>query len=141
MVYVGSTTTELWHRMSQHRADARKGCRSPLYDLMREYGTGHFRIVRMKKSTSDKLRLDEEMCILSIPPERRLNFKQKSADDGKPKYNYNIICKVYLQTESQNKTANIVGCSRPTVKKALRQNNLEIVYPPHTPKRHKKKSA
>ena len=72
-VYIGSTTTELWHRMSQHRADARSGAKSPLYDLMREYGVGHFRIQKVKESTAETIRADEEDAINNIHPARRLN--------------------------------------------------------------------
>lgn len=140
-VYVGSTTTELWHRMSQHRADARKGMQSPLYDLMREYGVGHFHIQRVKLSTADALKRDEEVAILSIPPERRLNYKRRCNKDTSAKFDYDEICEVYRRTESQNQTANIIGCSRITVRKALDSRGIEIVYPPHTAHKHKNGSA
>lgn len=140
-VYVGSTTTELWHRMSQHRADARKGCQAPLYDLMREYGVEHFRIVRVKTSTMETLRRDEEAAINSVPIERRLNYKLRSSKDSSQHFDYDEICKVYLKCGSQNATANIIGCSRITVQKALRSRNVKIEYPPHTAHALKRKSA
>lgn len=141
MIYIGSTSTELWHRMSQHRADARKGEKSPLYNLMREYGVEHFKIKLIKKSTEEKLRQDEEDAIQSIPKEKRLNFKCKSKKDHSNHYDYANICEVYKEVKSQIKTANIIGCSTMTVKKALRLHNVEIHYPPHTANKHKNKSA
>lgn len=141
MVYIGSTTTELWHRMSQHRADARRGEKSPLYNLMREYGVEHFKITLIKKSTKENLRQDEEDVIQSIPKEKRLNFKCKSKNDHSNHFDYEKICEVYKDVKSQTKTANIIGCSVITVKKALRLYDIEIHYPPHSANRHKNKSA
>lgn len=131
-VYIGSTTTELWHRMSQHRADARSGAKSPLYDLMREYGVGHFRIQKVKESTAETIRADEEDAINNIHPARRLNYKCRSKMDTSQHFDYDEICRVYRECESQNMTANIVGCSRVTVQKALKSRQVEIIYPPHT---------
>lgn len=139
MVYIGSTTTALWHRMSQHRADAAKGEQSPLYSLMRKYGAGHFRIVKVMQSTEKTIRQDEESVILSIPPQRRLNYKRRSRNDTSAKFDYDEICRVYKQTESQNMTANIIGCSRITVRKALDSNGIEIVYPPHSARKYRDK--
>lgn len=131
-VYIGSTTTELWHRMSQHRADARNGEKAPLYELMREYGIEHFRIERIKLSDEEHIRQDEEDAINAVHPSRRLNFKKRSVNDTSAHFDYDEICRVYKQCESQIKTANIIGCSTMTVKKALRRNGVEIVYPPHS---------
>ena len=131
-MYVGTTTTELWHRMSQHRADARNGCQSPLYDLMREYGVEHFRIVRVKVSDKENIRMDEEKVINSIPVSKRLNYKRHSSKDTSQKFDYDEICEVYKHCESQNMTANIIGCSRITVQKALKSRGVKIIYPPHT---------
>ncbi len=131
-VYVGSTTTELWHRMSQHRADAKGGAKSPLYDLMREYGASHFKIKRLMVSTAEHVRRDEERAINSIPQEQRLNYKRHSGKDTSEHYDYEEICQVYKKCESQNMTANIIGCSRVTVQKALKKHGVKIVYPPHT---------
>ena len=140
-VYIGSTTAELWHRMSQHKADARKGEKSPLYNLMRAYGTAHFTICRVQASSKEHIREDEQRAILSVPQERRLNYKCTCIYDGVPHFDYDRICRVYLETGSQNQTANIVGCSRITVQKALRSRNVEITYPPHTNNRFKTESA
>lgn len=131
-VYVGSTTTELWHRMSQHKADAKKGCKAPVYDLMREIGIEHFKISLIKKSDAEHLRVDEEKAIADVSPERRLNFKQTTRNDTSLHYDYDEIVGTYLRVGSQNMTANIIGCSTMTVKKALRRHNVEITYPPHT---------
>lgn len=132
MVYIGSTTTELWHRMSQHRSDAVKGAKSPLYKLMRKYGIDHFKIVSVMISDSENIRKDEEKVISSVKPELRLNYKNRTANDNSEHYDYDEICRIYLSTGSQNQTANIVGCSRITVQKALRSRNIKITYPPHT---------
>lgn len=140
-VYVGSTTTELWHRMSQHRADARKGQKSPLYDLMREYGAEHFKIELVKRSTEERLKADEEVAISLVPVEKRLNYKRHCQRDTSRQFDYDEICEVYRKCESQNQTANIIGCSRITVQKALKSRNIEIIYPPHTAYKHKRKSA
>lgn len=140
-VYIGATTTELWHRFSQHKADARKGVASPLYDLMREYGAEHFNIVRIKSSDAQNIHVDEESAILSVPVAERLNYKHKCVNDTSAHFDYDEICRVYKQVESQNQTANIIGCSRVTVQKALKSRNVEIVYPPHTAHMHKRKSA
>ncbi len=141
MVYVGSTTTELWHRMSQHRADAKKGAKSPLYDLMREYGAGHFRIEKVLTSTADRIRRDEEFVINQIPQRYRLNYKRHSAKDTSEHFDYDEICKVYKACESQNMTANIIGCSRVTVQKALKTRGVEIVYPPHSSHKYRNPPA
>ena len=140
-VYIGSTVTELWHRMGQHRADARKGEKCPLYDLMREYGVEHFRIVLIKRSSKERLRKDEEAIINMIPEEQRLNFKLRSNKDTSQHFDYDEIVSVYKKCESQNATANIIGCSTMTVKKALRSRNVEIVYPPHSAHKYRKESA
>ena len=125
-VYIGSTTTELWHRMSQHRADARKGEKSPLYEHMRKIGVEHVKIERI--CTSDELHIKEveEMTINSTPKEIRLNFKCTSKRDTSKKYNYDEIVEVYKKVGSINKTSNIIGCSRVTVKKAIRKLLLDL---------------
>ena len=102
-VYIGSTTTELWHRLSQHKADARKGCKSPLYDLMREYGAEHFHIERIKMSDADNIRLDEEKAIASVPICQRLNYKRRCANDVSSHFDYaecisRLSLKIRLQT-------------------------------------------
>lgn len=140
-VYIGSTTTELWHRLSQHRADARKGLKSPLYDLMREYGPEHFKIERIKRSTKESIRSDEEAAINTVPIDKRLNYKLRSSRDTSQQFDYDEIIKVYRKCKSQNMTANIIGCSRVTVQKVLKKRNVEIVYSPHTAHRFKKESA
>ena len=131
-VYIGSTTTELWHRMSQHRADAKHGARAPLYDLMRKYGTEHFHIELVAKSTQETIRKDEEAAINAVRLEDRLNYKQRSANDTSEHYDYDEICETYKRCGSQNQTANIIGCSRITVQKALRKNGVKVTYPAHT---------
>ena len=120
-VYVGSTTTELWHRMSQHKADARKGEKSPLYDLMRQYGLDHFKIVLVKTSDAERIRLVEEEVIASIPQENRLNYKRTCVNDSSVRFDYSEIVDVYRKCGSKNMTSKIIGCSRPTVNKALRK--------------------
>lgn len=138
MVYIGSTTTELWHRMSQHRAEARRGVSAPLYDLMRRYGIEHFKIELICRSGPERLRADEQSAIGGVPGGRRLNYKRTCINDTSVHYDYDEICRAYAQTKSQSAAANIIGCSRVTVRKALRSRAVPIEYPPHTPKRHKK---
>ena len=125
-VYIGSTTTELWHRMSQHRADARKGEKSPLYEHMRKIGVEHFKIERICISDASHIKEVEEMIINSIPKEIRLNFKCTSKKDTSKKYDYENIVKVYNEVGGINKTSNIIGCSRVTVKKAIRKLLLNL---------------
>ncbi len=137
-VYIGSTVTELWHRMSQHRANARKGAQSELYNLMRAYGISHFKIELVKRSTAQDIRRDEEEAIAAVPPEKRLNFKCKCRNDTSIHFDYDLICSVYEKVLSQNQTANIIGCSRITVQKALKSRNVEIYYPPHTAYKHRR---
>lgn len=137
MVYIGSTTTELWHRMSQHRADAKKGAKSPLYDLMREYGANHFKIEKVLSSSAENIRRDEENVINQIPCRRRLNYKRHSSKDQSNHFDYDEICRVYKSCESQNMTANIVGCSRVTVRKALMSRGVEIIYPSHSARKYR----
>ena len=132
MVYVGSTTTELWHRFGQHKADAKNGEKSPLYELMRKHGVSHFRIEPVMVSTKDTIRRDEQNAIRAVPKELRLNYKMRSENDTSQHFDYDEICKVYLSCGSQNMTANIVGCSRITVQKALKSRGVKIEYPPHT---------
>lgn len=100
MVYIGSTTTELWHRMSQHRADARKGEKSPLYDLMRKYGVEHFKARLVSVSDEENIRKDEEKAIFSIPEKNRLNYKRKCRNDTSQRFDYDEICKVYRSVGS-----------------------------------------
>lgn len=137
MVYIGSTTTELWHRMSQHRAEAKKGAKSDLYDLMRKHGIEHFQIKLVKKSTAENIRLDEEQAISEVPANKRLNYKCRCTNDTSVHFDYDFICSVYEKVLSQNQTANIVGCSRITVQKALKSRDMEIYYPPHTAHKYK----
>lgn len=120
-VYVGSTTTELWHRMSQHKADARKGEKSPLYDLMRLYGADHFKIVLAKRADAVRIRELEEEAIANIPQENRLNYKRTCVNDSSVRFDYSEIVEVYRKCGSKNMTSKIIGCSRPTVSKALRR--------------------
>ena len=120
-VYVGSTTTELYHRWSQHKADAKKGEKSPLYDLMRQYGAEHFKIVLVKKSDAVRIRQMEEEAIADIPQENRLNYKRTCVNDSSVRFDYAEIVEVYRKCGSKNMTSKIIGCSRPTVSKALRR--------------------
>lgn len=120
-VYVGSTVTTLWHRMSQHRADARKGEKSPLYDLMRQYGAEHFKIVLVRTADAVRIREMEEQAIADIPHERRLNYKCTCVNDTSVHFDYAEIVEVYRKCGSKNMTSKIIGCSRPTVSKALRK--------------------
>lgn len=139
MVYIGSTKTELWHRMSQHRAAAKNGEKSALYDLMRAYGISRFKIERVKLSSQETLRSDEQEAIRSVPQSKRLNHKFTSENDHSNHFDYDLICDTYKKVLSQNQTANIIGCSRVTVQKALKSRGVEIYYPPHS--KYKLKSA
>lgn len=120
-IYIGATTTELWHRMSQHRLDARKGEKSPLYECMRKYGVEHFKIRLLANTEESNLREVEEIYIKKVSTDRLLNSKKSCIKDTSIHFDYNKIVEVYNMNGSKNKTAEIIGCSRPTVTKALRQ--------------------
>lgn len=126
MIYVGTTTTELWHRMSQHRADARKGEKSPLYEHMRLLGVEHFKIQLVCNTTPEMLRSVEESIISSIPTEYRLNYKRTCKNDVSKKYDYDEIITMYRKIGSISGTAKAIGCSRVTVKKAIRKLLLDL---------------
>lgn len=125
-IYIGSTSTELWHRMSQHRADARKGEKSPLYRHMREIGIEHFKIELVCNTDKEHLREVEESIINNVSGCNRLNYKRTCHKDTSIKYDYAEIARVYKDTHSYNATANIIGCSRVTVKKAVKKLLLDL---------------
>ena len=120
-VYIGSTTTELWHRMGQHRNDAKRGEHSPLYRHMRELGAEHFKIEKICSVDPEKLREVEEMVIATISIKDRLNSKKTCKNDHSRHFDYQEIVDTYKRLKSVRATADIIGCSIPTVKKALRK--------------------
>ena len=60
------------------------------------------------------------------PGQYAMNFKCTSKRDTSKKYNYDDIIKLYKEVRSINKTSNIIGCSRVTVKKAIRKLLLDL---------------
>ena len=50
-VYIGSTTSKISKRMTEHRKSAREGRTSKLYQYMRAIGVQHFKIVCIREYT------------------------------------------------------------------------------------------
>ena len=50
-VYIGSTTSKISKRMTEHRKSAREGRTSKLYQYMRAIGVQHFKIVCVREYT------------------------------------------------------------------------------------------
>lgn len=74
-VYIGSTKQQLRKRMDGHNTDARQNNPKCISVHMRLLGVEHFRINLLMEIKADriKVRIQEQICIWSIPIEQRLN--------------------------------------------------------------------
>ena len=78
-IYVGSTTQQLSKRLYEHKRDAKKGCKSKVYETMRDVGIDTFRIVLINEfpcENKEHLCKEEERCRKEIAEDKLLNSQR-----------------------------------------------------------------
>ena len=78
-IYVGSTTQQLSKRLYEHKRDSKKGCKSKVYETMRDVGIDTFRIVLINEfpcENKEHLCKEEERCRKEIAEDKLLNTQR-----------------------------------------------------------------
>ena len=115
-------------RWKEHCHDCKKErCKNrPLYRAMKKYGTDAFEIEQI------------EECDTSILAEREIywidhfgtyhnGYNATKGGDGTPFIDYDIVVKTYQTVQNQKETAKILGISVDTVRKILRNEQIQII--------------
>ena len=79
LAYIGSTTQQLCVRMAEHRRNARKGSKHPIYKHMRKLGIDHFKILLLQNidnCTKEELEALEHEYIAQVEVIKKDKYEQ-----------------------------------------------------------------
>lgn len=94
-IYIGSTVQPLCKRWECHKRNCNNGESSKLYNLMREYGVEHFKIILVEEYPCDNVEQLTQKEAEYIKQLGTLNkYIPKKKDDGKNKYKDGKIYKI-----------------------------------------------
>ena len=123
--YVGKTQSSIKERFRQHIRDSKKERteKRPLYFAMRKYGHEFFR-VEMLEECSDDILIEKEIEWISKLGTFKNGYNATVGGDGKPFVDYELIERVYAETENQRETSRLTGFSVDTIRDFLRKKEI-----------------
>ncbi len=126
--YIGKTVQDISERFNEHCRDSKKQrCnKRPLYNAMNKYGIESFIIEKLIECPNDKLDEYEKYYIKKFNTYGHNGYNATKGGDGTILYDYNRIIETYKLGYNIQECADIYSCSRDTVKKILKSNNIPI---------------
>lgn len=123
--YIGKTTQSIEKRWQEHIYDSkRKKCEiRPLYRAIRKYGVENFSIKEIEKCDVDILSEREQYWIQYYNTFEE-GYNATLGGDGSILLDYNEIIKRYLITHNATEVARVLNCSRDSVYKILKANDI-----------------
>lgn len=125
--YIGKTNLSIEKRFKEHCRDSKKErCeKRPLYSAMNKYGIENFVVEQIDECSIAEVDEREKYWIEYFQTYKN-GYNATKGGDGKAYLDYELIIKVYKETNNTIKTAKICECSPDAVRKVLHNNNIEI---------------
>ena len=127
--YIGKTTSSIEKRWNEHCRDSRKTFKEkrPLYSAIKKYGIENFHIEQV------------EECSLSVLSEREIywietlgtfknGYNATIGGDGNPYIDRQLVLELYEKYKNSKVVAEMISISPESVRKILKENNLNIKY-------------
>lgn len=127
-MYVGATCFDLEKRWKEHVCDSKRDrcCNRPLYHAMNLYGIDKFHISIIEECTEDVLYERERFWINKFNSFSD-GYNATFGGVGKPEVDYQEVVDTYMEYQSEDMTAQILGIDQDTVRTALRDKNVKIL--------------
>lgn len=119
-VYVGKTEFSIEKRFKEHCKDAFKERdeKRPLYSAMRKYGIEHFHIELLEETDNPE---EREIYWIERLKSFKTGYNATQGGDGRRYLDYDLILRVYQETQEIKKTAEILGHDSHTVSRIVKQ--------------------
>lgn len=122
--YVGKTTETIEKRYKRHCLDS-KIKDYALYRAMNKYGIDNFHIELLEQCSIDIINDREKYWIQKLNTYNN-GYNETLGGEGRIKYNYDEIVKLYKKYNSMQKVADIFGCNIQTVSKICKEQHIQI---------------
>lgn len=99
----------------------------PLYAAIRKYGGNKF-IIEEIEQCSDKIVNEREIYWIEQYQSFKNGYNATIGGDGTHYIDYDLVVETYNHVHDMEKTANLCKCHRDSVKRILKERNIEI-YP------------
>lgn len=120
-IYIGQTHRTIAERWQEHCTTTHD---TAINRAFKKYGLSKFSISEVEECSNEILD-EREIYWINYYNSYNNGYNSTIGGGGAYKYSYLEIANTFIKTNSVAETANIIGCSSETVKKALRANNLE----------------
>lgn len=126
--YVGKTTQSIEKRWQEHILDSkREKCETrPLYRAIRKYGVENFSIEEIEECNVNVLSEREQYWIQHYNTYED-GYNATLGGDGKILLDYNEIIRTYLTMHNATEVARMLNCSKDSVYKILKLNDIPII--------------
>lgn len=122
-LYIGKTETSIQERFSKHLWEAKNkpNLNCAIHNAINKYGKEHFYIEQIEECSSDILSEKEKYWIkyYQTYEDKDKGYNLTPGGDGVPKYDRDKIFSLWQQGYNQKKIAELVGCDRHTISRAL----------------------
>lgn len=124
--YIGKTVGLIQDRFKKHCLDSRKKrCeKRPLYNAINKYGIENFKIEEIEQVANNDLSEREIFWIKKYNTFGSNGYNATTGGDGKILYNHTEIVRLYKLGYTVIQIAQKIKCSRTTVAKILKSNNI-----------------
>lgn len=126
--YIGKTTQSIKKRWQEHLNDSKKeDCETrPLYRAIRKYGSEHFSIKEIERCDVATLSEREQYWIQYYNTYED-GYNATLGGDGRIVLDYDEIIKTYLTMHNATEVARVLNCSKDSVYKILKLNDIPII--------------
>lgn len=125
-VYIGKTEFSIEKRFAEHCRDAlrERNEKRPLYSAMKKYGVEHFFIELVEETNVPE---EREAYWIKYYNSFEKGYNATLGGDGKKYIDYDLVIQTYKKELNAATTANILNISPDSVRKILKENNVEII--------------
>ena len=125
-VYIGKTEFSIEKRFAEHCRDAlrERNEKRPLYSAMKKYGVEHFFIELVEETNVPE---EREAYWIKYYNSFEKGYNATLGGDGKKYIDYDLVIQTYKKELNAVTTANILNISPDSVRKILKENNVEII--------------
>ena len=125
-VYIGKTEFSIEKRFAEHCRDAlrERNEKRPLYSAMKKYGVEHFFIELVEETNVPE---EREVYWIKYYNSFEKGYNATLGGDGKKYIDYDLVIQTYKKELNAATTANILNISPDSVRKILKENNVEII--------------
>lgn len=130
-IYIGKTENDINIRFQQHLRDAYKErCeKRPLYAAIKKYGKEHFHVSLIEETDKPE---ERECYWIEFFHSYQSGYNATLGGDGKAYIDRAVVINTFLETHNISKTAYLVSCDEATVRKIVRENNLQDLINYHS---------